>query len=201
MKREIRQTMIARREELPAATVEAEARLLASQLRHLPEMLWQDRGVQRLQVACYSAIRGEASLALSWAVLSGWPADLYFPAVQGQGRTAGIVFGKLPEVCPPEEFLVPGRFGVAEPPPQAWLAEPPLLDLLLVPGVAFDRQGGRLGWGQGFYDRLLRSLSGRPIRVGVAYAFQIMADPLPLTADDQPMDWLLTPQTIIRIDR
>ena len=98
----------------------------------------------------------------------------------------------------PADFLVPGRFGIAEPPPGSWLTELPELDLILVPGVAFDRQGGRIGWGRAFYDRLLQALPGRPVRVGVCYPFQIVADSLPLEPGDEPMDWLLTPQGYFR---
>jgi 5-formyltetrahydrofolate cyclo-ligase len=200
MKQDIRSRMIARREALSSGESEEAARLLAERLRDLPSVLWPGGAGRRLQVACYASIRGEASLAWSWAVLAAWPADLYFPAVSGHGKAAGLVFGRLPEGLAPETFLVPGRFGVAEPPPQSWLNHPPHFDLLLIPGVAFDRQGGRLGWGQGFYDRLLQSLPGHPPRVGVAHEFQIVPEPLPLTPGDEPMDWLLTPRAIIHID-
>jgi 5-formyltetrahydrofolate cyclo-ligase len=143
-------------------------------------------------------MRMEASLAESWQDLAAWPADLYFPAVRGRGSSADLAFGRLPEGMEPADFLVPGRFGIAEPPPDSWLAALPELDLVLVPGVAFDRQGGRIGWGRAYYDRLLRGLPNRPIRAGVCYRFQIVEGNLPLGPRDEPMDWLLTPDGYFR---
>jgi 5-formyltetrahydrofolate cyclo-ligase len=64
------------------------------------------------------------------------------------------------------------------------------LDVVLVPGVAFDRYGGRLGFGGGFYDRFLPTTPA--LRVGVTYDSCLM-DELPCTQSDQRMDWIVTP--------
>jgi 5-formyltetrahydrofolate cyclo-ligase len=72
--------------------------------------------------------------------------------------------------------------------------------LLLVPLLAFDRRGGRLGYGGGFYDRTLARLrdEGRPIAVGVAYAGQEMPA-LPQGPGDRTLDWILTEGETIAI--
>jgi 5-formyltetrahydrofolate cyclo-ligase len=83
--------------------------------------------------------------------------------------------------------------------------EPALLDpaagtvrLALVPGVAFDPLGGRLGHGAGHYDRLLRAAPCRgAVRVGLAFHWQL-ADELPMAANDAPMDWVITEEEAIR---
>jgi 5-formyltetrahydrofolate cyclo-ligase len=70
--------------------------------------------------------------------------------------------------------------------------------LVLVPGVAFDRHGGRLGHGAGHYDRLLRDASCRgAVRVGLAFDWQ-MADELPMTAHDVRMDGVIVESETIR---
>ena len=68
--------------------------------------------------------------------------------------------------------IVTGKFGVRE--PAAHCAEIPLekFDLVLVPGMAFDLRGNRLGRGRGFYDRLLENISG--VKCGVGYDFQLL---------------------------
>lgn len=83
-----------------------------------------------------------------------------------------------------------GRFGVAEPPLDAEVETLTGGDLVLVPGLAFDLEGGRLGRGGGYYDRALagvRSGTSRPILIGVGFSFQVI-DHVPMTALDVCMD-------------
>lgn len=86
--------------------------------------------------------------------------------------------------------IVNGHFGAREPHPGC--VEIPLgrLDLVLVPGVAFDLNGNRLGRGKGFYDRLLPET--RKCKCGVAFDEQMVAE-VPTGALDVPMDFILTP--------
>ncbi len=87
--------------------------------------------------------------------------------------------------------LVVGRFGILEPPPGSLEISPVELELLLVPGVAFDRRGFRLGYGRGFYDRFLAGSCFTGTKVGFAYDFQLL-DCLPVERHDQPVDLLVT---------
>ncbi len=90
----------------------------------------------------------------------------------------------------PGEPTVPGRFGI--PVPHEASAEL-LPDVLLVPMLAFDRSGFRLGYGGGFYDRTVEWLrAAKPVvAVGVAYAAQEVAA-VPRGRYDQPLDWIVT---------
>jgi 5-formyltetrahydrofolate cyclo-ligase len=90
--------------------------------------------------------------------------------------------------------LVRHRFGMLEPADDLPVMDPAALDLVLVPGVAFDRQGGRLGFGGGYYDRLLPAT--RALRVGVNYD-RCLAEVLPRDEHDQRMDWVVTPTQAI----
>ena len=86
------------------------------------------------------------------------------------------------------------RWGLREPPPRA-AREVTLddLDLVLVPGLAFDAANSRLGRGGGFYDRLLATRDPDRTRlVGVCFAFQVLAQALPLAAHDVRLDALCT---------
>ncbi len=77
-----------------------------------------------------------------------------------------------------------GRFGVREP-VTAPASEPP--DVILVPGLAFGKDGSRLGRGGGFYDRFLSKLTGRTRKVGVGFEFQLL-DSLPMEPYDSWLD-------------
>lgn len=149
---------------------------------------------RNLRLGVYAAIRNEADLSAAWPDLMAWPADLYFPAIQGKGQSSRLVFGKLPAGLDPQAFLILGCFGIDEPPESDWLPEAPELDAILVPGLAFDCFGSRVGWGKAYYDRLLPQLPGRPIRIGVCHSFQIVEGRLPSDSNDQRVDWLLTPE-------
>ena len=91
--------------------------------------------------------------------------------------------------------IVTGKFGVRE--PAASCAEIPLnqFDLILVPGMAFDLSGNRLGRGQGFYDRLLAEASG--IKCGVCHDFQLL-EKIPSEPHDAKVDFILTPGRCVR---
>ncbi|MCH8001431.1 MAG: 5-formyltetrahydrofolate cyclo-ligase [Proteobacteria bacterium] len=93
--------------------------------------------------------------------------------------------------------LEPAGLGTREP-----LADRPELTprVLIVPLLAFDRAGYRLGYGGGFYDRTLTGLrrAGETLAVGVAYAAQEVAE-VPHDGDDQPLDWLVTEAEAIEI--
>ncbi len=85
-----------------------------------------------------------------------------------------------------------GMFGIPEPPRSLLpLPEPRSLDVVVVPGVAFDRNGRRLGRGKGFYDRFLSRLGETPLRVGLAFDAQVV-DELPQSEHDQSVDVVIT---------
>jgi len=83
-------------------------------------------------------------------------------------------------------------FGFQQPRPDAPPVDPGAIDLVLVPGLAFDVHGARLGHGQGHYDRLLPRIPGHVPRVGVTLD-ALVVDRLPTEAHDAPVTHLLTP--------
>jgi len=97
----------------------------------------------------------------------------------------------LSEVQDPGRDLAPGRFGVWEPIPQAMRpVSVEELDLVLVPGIAFDRDGHRLGHGFGYFDRLLARVPDIPT-VGLCFDFQLV-DRLPRHPHDRPVQTVLS---------
>lgn len=94
----------------------------------------------------------------------------------------------------PGSELIPNSFEIFEPAPDAPALRP---DILLVPLLAFDRSGHRLGYGGGYYDATLshlRKTNPRTLAIGIAYAKQACLFNLPSEEHDQPLDWVITPQ-------
>jgi 5-formyltetrahydrofolate cyclo-ligase len=94
-----------------------------------------------------------------------------------------------------ETDIFTGKFGVSE--PLLELEEIPLnqFDLVLVPGLAFDLSGNRLGRGRGFYDRILAQASG--IKCGVGHEFQLL-EQIPTEAHDAKVDFIFTPNRCVK---
>jgi 5-formyltetrahydrofolate cyclo-ligase len=88
------------------------------------------------------------------------------------------------------DLLSPGFRGIQEPMADTPASAIDTLDLLVVPGLAFDRSGGRLGQGGGHYDRALQGLA-RPFTVGIAYASQLV-DTVPMGDGDLRVDCVIT---------
>ncbi len=99
----------------------------------------------------------------------------------------------------PGMALEAGRFGTCHPGPGAPEIVP---DILLVPLLAFDDKGFRLGWGGGFYDRTLSRLRAAAdvTAVGIAYQGQ-KVDSVPHSSNDEPLDWIVTDEGILEIAR
>jgi 5-formyltetrahydrofolate cyclo-ligase len=131
----------------------------------------------------YLAFRSEIDLKALFGVLSGirW----VMPRVAGHRM---IVHTYDPD------RLVRHRFGMMEPDPCLPVVEPDEIDVVLVPGVAYDRRGGRLGFGGGYYDRFLPTTPA--LRVGIAHS-SCLAEEIPCGPLDQRMDWVATPAELI----
>lgn len=102
------------------------------------------------------------------------------------------------EVCLVEEpgRLCPGRFGVNEPDASHTGLVDPSPDLVLVPGLAFDRRGGRLGFGGGFYDRFLARLAHPHKRLGLCYSIQLVPN-VPVDPWDVQLDGVVSEKEVL----
>ena len=92
--------------------------------------------------------------------------------------------------------LLPGKFGVLEPPPKALQIPASEIDLVVVPGLAFDKKCYRLGRGRGFYDRWLPALSG--LKLGLGFDHQLI-DRVPRETHDVQLDNVITPSHSVEV--
>lgn len=143
-------------------------------------------------VAGYWPMRGEIDVLPLLGALSQRGQVTALPAVIG--RKEPLVFRRWA----PGEPLEEGLYGTRHPAVSAAVVRPVCL---LVPLLAFDRKGIRLGYGGGFYDRTLAALRavGPVVAVGVAYAGQEV-ESLPAEPHDERLDWVVTEKEIIRIN-
>ena len=89
------------------------------------------------------------------------------------------------------------RYGIKEPQKAHWnLVSPTEIDFVLVPGLAFNLTGGRVGFGTGYYDRLLHILDPKTFKVGVAFDFQLL-QLLPQTSSDHKVQMIFTEKRTI----
>ncbi|MCL2503004.1 MAG: 5-formyltetrahydrofolate cyclo-ligase [Coriobacteriia bacterium] len=93
--------------------------------------------------------------------------------------------------------LLAGHIGILEPPKDAPRVEPVGIDAIIVPGVAFDAQGHRLGQGGGYYDRLLPAVRSDCLLIGYAFDEQLVPE-IPCETHDMRVDVVITPSQAIR---
>lgn len=181
VKAEARKAAFARRKAAHNAAGPVEA-------AHLSQVLAGHRGVP---LSGYMAIRTEIDpLPAMEEVAAHGPVCV--PVIQQPGLP--LKFSRWSPGCALKE----GPFGAMIPEVDDFI-EP---EILIVPLVAFDRRGGRLGYGGGFYDRTLEMLRAkRPtLAIGFAYAAQ-EAEALPLEPTDQPLDMIVTEAGVIEFGK
>ena len=91
--------------------------------------------------------------------------------------------------------LIESEYGILEPSVEEPHIDPNEIDLIVVPGVAFDRNGGRMGYGAGFYDRYFKKINEdnmkKVIKLALAYDFQIL-EKIPMNEQDVPVNYIIT---------
>jgi len=182
-KQRLRREMIARRDALPAAERE---RLAAAMARH---------------VTTLAEYRSARTVLATMSIGSEWSTRAFIEGARAAGKTV-----VLPRISAPPRHLelhavpdlgsdlVPGVWNIPEPDPSRCprmeLAD---IDFALVPALAADREGYRLGYGAGYFDRLLSGRGARPFCV-TALPAQFVTDELPREAHDVAVDLVLAGQ-------
>ncbi|HTS21324.1 MAG TPA: 5-formyltetrahydrofolate cyclo-ligase [Casimicrobiaceae bacterium] len=138
------------------------------------------------------------TVLLSLAFRSEWETRPLFAAARALGKTAvaprverASRMLELRAVADLERDVAPGYLGISEPLPHCLRIEPSAIDWVLVPGVAFDLHGHRIGYGGGYYDRLLPTLRADARRVAGAFELQLV-ESVPAAAHDLKVDAIVT---------
>jgi 5-formyltetrahydrofolate cyclo-ligase len=188
-KRILRLAMRERRKAMPAAerercSHEATARLLA-----LPELAGP------ATVAGFSALSEEIDPAAALAELRRRGVVVALPRVHSAAPRLRF------HLATDTVDLRPGPFGILEPDPQAPQIAAEAIDVFLVPGIAFDSQGRRLGFGGGYYDELAPVVrrGGRGLLIGVGFDFQLV-ELCPASETDAILDGVVTDARVVRVE-
>jgi 5-formyltetrahydrofolate cyclo-ligase len=177
----IRRLVLAKRSRLDAEERAARAAALTDRLLALPEM---------------EAARAVLAFASIWSEV---PTERLLGAIIDRGRTLllpwvsddGVLRASAVDSI---EELEPGYRGIPE--PRAREPVPPAdADVIIVPGVAFDPTGARLGYGGGFYDAFLRAARG-VFRIGICFELQVV-DSIPVEEHDELVDVVVTEERVI----
>ncbi|MDX2024176.1 MAG: 5-formyltetrahydrofolate cyclo-ligase [Deltaproteobacteria bacterium] len=187
LKRRLRDEMSLRRQACTSAFVQTASAALAQNL--LTIAAFKNAGT----LAGFQAIRREIDPDPALLQRQRTGAVLAWPRVAASRPR--LMFHRT---CRPRDWTQ-GPFGLREPVASAPVVPIESLNAILVPGLAFDRTGARLGWGGGFYDEALGRLPplARPLLLGVGFDFQIVAR-CPVEPLDVFVDWVVTDQQVIR---
>ena len=194
-KTELRQRMLRERQQMThlqrSSADERIRRLVVDLLQDLRNEGFATRGFQRPAqlyppvVGLFHPIRGEVDVFAARQELrhKGWTTALSKTDVANRA----LQFFRVEE----NTTLTPGVYGILERAKDAAAVAPKELAALVVPGLAFTPKGERIGYGGGFYDRFLSDPSVHAIRIGVAYALQLVPA-LPDEPHDEGMDYVVT---------
>lgn len=144
-------------------------------------------------IALYAPAHNETDTSMILTAAFETGKRVLYPAVCGHS----MVFRQIEAL----EHLQEGAFGILEPCPSGFDHHVDEADLVVVPGVAFDHIGHRLGYGKGFYDRFLQHPGRTAHLIGLCHDFQVVESPLPADAHDIPMEVIVTDKRIIRVKK
>lgn len=213
-KQVVRNRMSKWRESLQEQDVKDQSVVMAEKLLRLinenQEYFEARKRSDRPCVGLYNAFRHEADFSSVWYELqkAGW--ELSFPimvsteSVSSPARVIKFIRAPIIESDDPQldKWFIKGHFGVQEPPEELDSVVKP--DLIILPGLAFDRQGGRLGWGKAYYDSYLAARAvdkeaDYPLTLGAALEGQLIDD-VPTAEHDVAVAGIITPAGIILTD-
>jgi 5-formyltetrahydrofolate cyclo-ligase len=183
-KKQLRKLLRSQRRALSPTEVTAKSRLITERLCTFVPFQ------QARTFVLYSADEQEVQTEMIWQEAIAQGKAVYYPRITAD--RADLEFVRRY----PGDRLTPGLFGILIPPGGDLLSGLQRTDIVLTPGVGFDRQGGRLGRGKGYYDRAFRGVLSGALRVALTYAFQVVSH-IPTTPSDERVQYLMTEAEVI----
>lgn len=183
----LRQKILRNRDRLSRHERTEKSKSIASRIMDLPEVR------TALVVFVYMHFRSEVQTVEVINQLLVAKQTVVIPSTQPE--TSHLVAVRITD---PGKQVAPGYYGIPEPLPQLLAngsCDPERIDVAIIPGLVFDRCGGRLGYGGGYYDRFLAKDSPRAVRIGIAFELQVV-DRVPVESHDQFMDFVVTEKNL-----
>lgn len=179
----LRKKMAARRKDMSSPEVDELSRQIVKRLEQLQPLIKAE------VIMGYSSIKNEVNLIPWLEQLKEQGRTILLPRVQGD-RLEAIEVKDWKD-------MGSGSFGIREPLGEPFAADK--IDVVLVPGLVFDANGYRLGYGKGYYDRFLPRLNKQCFNCGVCYEYQVVDSVFP-HSEDVPVHWIVTDRSEIAVD-
>lgn len=181
---ELREQMMEKRNHITAAQIEQWSIKVCRKLMELEP-------IRRAQtIMGFAAIKNEVNLNRFLNEEKHQGKTVLLPRIESEGVIEAVEFTSW-------EKTRKGQFGIAEPIGNVYA--PQSIDIVLVPGLVFDGNGYRLGYGKGYYDRFLPKLAKDAFICGVCYEFQVVEDVFP-NDNDIPVHWIVTDKSELVVD-
>lgn len=185
-KKMLRQSVLEARRAMTPATRQTASRQILAELYTLPDF------VAARTVFLYASMADEVQLYPLMEYCLLLEKTVCLPLITGPGTMDAV---KLPSM----DALIPGKFGIKTiDPVRCELVPPSVIDLIVVPGAAFDARGRRLGLGAGYYDRFMAERAPQAGRIALAFDCQL-ADCVPVEPHDQIVDLVITESRCLKV--
>ncbi len=183
----LRSLLLKKRRQLSAQEVNDASQRILAHLRMFPPFL------RAQTIVLYSAETDEIQTEAVWQEAVQQGKAVYYPRITTDRADLEFV-RRFPDVP-----LIPGTFNIPIPPGNDLLTTLQTTDVVLTPGVGFDRRGHRLGRGKGYYDRAFRGPLVNAVRVALTFACQLLPE-IPAGAEDECVHYLVTETEIVHCD-
>jgi len=177
-KSHLRSLLLHQRRNLSTQEVREQSQDILAHLRAFPPFLLAQT------IVLYSAEADEVQTEAIWQEALTHGKAVYYPRITADRADLEFV-RRLPDVP-----LIPGTFNLPIPPGNDLLTKLQTTDVVLTPGVGFDREGHRLGRGKGYYDRAFRGPLALAVRVALAFKFQVVAK-IPTSSNDECVHYIV----------
>ena len=186
-KENLRRYMLRLRDRQSIGEIEEKSRDIIDQVLHLHEYV-RARGI-----ACYVSKDSEVNTRFLIRAALDQEKRVLIPVVK-KGDIE-LFFSEIKDLG---SELAPGTFGILEPKPEnVHPVSLDTVDLIFVPGIVWDREGYRLGWGRGYFDRVIKNLPQHVRSAGLAFNMQLIGK-VPRDQFDVPVDMVVTESRVIR---
>jgi 5-formyltetrahydrofolate cyclo-ligase len=168
-------------------------RQLLKQRQSLSQIVWQEKSDRLCQnLRCFSLWKNARTILAYFSIRQEPDIQSLFTQERCWGFSRCVGESLIWHSWTPGDSLVVGKYGIPEPHPDAPILEPTDVDLILIPAVACDSCGYRLGYGSGFYDRLLSLPDWRDIpTIGILFDFAYLSE-IPTDTWDQKLSAICT---------
>ena len=185
-KKMLRQSVLEARRAMTPATRQTASRQILAELYTLPDF------VAARTVFLYASMADEVQLYPLMEYCLLLEKTVCLPLITGPGTMDAVKLSSM-------DALIPGKFGIKTiDPVRCELVPPSVIDLIVVPGAAFDARGRRLGLGAGYYDRFMAERAPQARRIALAFDCQL-ADCVPVEPHDQIVDLVITESRCLKV--